>query len=98
MYNDNKYILMYKRNICFYYTKRCIIQMFIVIIYSLIHKSVFLLYKTMYNNNIYFSLHEMMYNNNMCFLYRKMYNEEINISSLYTLLLLYNEKYLFLII
>ena len=47
MYNKNKYLFllyktMYNKNICFCYTRRCII------------KYLFLLYKKTYNDNKYF--------------------------------------------
>ena len=36
---------------------------------SVIHESVFLLYETMYNKNIYFSLYKKIYNDNKYFYY-----------------------------
>ena len=51
------------------YTRRCIMTTNIFII----HESVFLLYETMYNDNIYFSLYKKIYNDNEHFLYQEMF-------------------------
>ena len=78
MYNKNiccNYIRIYNYNKYFYYTRRCIIKIFVVIIYSyiittnifIIHETVFLLYETMYNNNIYLLLYKKIYNNDKHF-------------------------------
>ena len=53
--------------------KKCLLSLYISlyndIFVSLVHKSVFLLYDMMYNNNIYFSLYKKIYNDNICFSY-----------------------------
>ena len=69
MYNDNIYFylykMMYNKNICCHYIRRCIMTTNIFII----HESVFLLYKMMYNENIYSSLYRKTHNDNKHFYY-----------------------------
>ena len=66
---------------------KCLLSLYVFLYndnkHFIIHEGVFLLYDTMYNNNIYLSLYKKIYNDNkhfiihedVCFLYETMYND-----------------------
>ena len=96
IYNDNIYFLIHE-SVFLIIQGRCIITIFI---FYIVYEIVFLLYKTMYNYNIYLSLYKKVYNDNkhfhyirICIMTTNIFLIHENVLSLYKMM--YNDNIYF---